>query len=69
MAVAEPCIDDPNQYIGYFENALGEQWVFTFHRPSQTAELRGGDIGWNEPILVHDGEPQDVVLRASEQAW
>ena len=61
--------DDPNVYTGYFENGFGEQWLFTFHRQSRTAELRGGDIGWNTSIQVHDGDPADVNLNASEQAW
>ena len=61
--------DDPNQYTGYFENGFGEQWIFAYDRPSQTARLRGGDIGRNESIPVHDGKPADVILSASEQAW
>ena len=61
--------DDPDLYIGYFQNEFGEQWLFTFHRPSRTAELRGGDLGWAEPIPVQDGMPQDVILNGAEQAW
>ena len=59
--------NDADLSIGYFENGYGEQWLFTFHRPSQTAERRGGDIGWNTPLPVHDGNPADVNLNASEQ--
>lgn len=31
-----PIIEDskPNQYIGYFENMFGEQWIFTRDRPT-----------------------------------
>ena len=61
--------DDPDLYVGYFQNAYGEQWLFTFHRQSRTARLRGGDIGWNESIPVRDGRPADIILNASEQAW
>ena len=27
--------DDPNVYLGYFENAFGEQWVFSFDRATK----------------------------------
>ena len=36
--------DDADLYIGYFENMFGEQWIFTYHRKSHKAELRGGDV-------------------------
>ena len=35
LACGDPPIvngDDPNVYLGYFENAFGEQWVFSFHK-------------------------------------
>lgn len=61
--------DDPNLYIGYFENAHGEQWVFTSHRETRVAELRGGDIGWNEVHEVKNGRVQGVILSQSEAQW
>ena len=60
---------DPDLHVGSFENEHAEQWLFTFHRPSRTAELRGGDTGSNESIPVHDDRPVDIILNASEQAW
>jgi hypothetical protein len=61
--------DDPDLYIGYFENPDGDQWVFTFHRTSRKAELRGGDIGWNEIKTVENGRVADLILGEQERAW
>jgi hypothetical protein len=61
--------DDPDLYIGYFENPFGEQWVFTYHRKTRTAELRGGDVGWNSVQSILDGTVGDLILGAEEAAW
>jgi len=61
--------DDPNVYIGYFENAFGEQWVFTFDRSNSKAVLRGGDIGWNTAYDVKDGAATGLILNPAESAW
>jgi hypothetical protein len=58
-----------NNYIGYFENPYGEQWVFTFDRETGTAILRGGDVGWNEQFDVTDGNTGDLILGREEQLW
>jgi len=60
---------DPNVYLGYFENAFGEQWVFSFDKATRKAELRGGDIGWNTVHEVRDGEVGALVLGPAEAAW
>lgn len=60
---------DPNVYIGYFENAFGEQWVFTFDRTTRRAELRGGDAGWNTAFEVLNGSVNGLLLQADESAW
>jgi len=61
--------DDPDAYVGYFENALGEQWVFTFNKKTRKAELRGGDIGWNTIHAVEDGSVGGLTLRPEEAVW
>ncbi len=61
--------DDPNIYVGYFENPFGEQWVFTYNRETAAAELRGGDIGWNIAIPVQNGVAHDLNLGAAEKSW
>ena len=58
-----------NNYIGYFENPFGEQWIFTFDRETGTAILRGGDVGWNEQFDVSDGIAGDLILGQEEQLW
>jgi hypothetical protein len=66
-----PIIDseNPQLYIGYFENSHGEQWIFTFNRTSRVAELRGGDIGWNDAHAVVDGKAPGLVLSVEEALW
>lgn len=61
--------DDPAVYIGYFENPHGEQWIFTFHRKTGKAELRGGDAGWNTVFEVRDGRAAGLNLGREELAW
>ena len=62
--------DDPDLYLGYFENAHGDQWIFSFHKKSHRAELRGGDIGWNDGIEIKNGElSAELVLSPSETQW
>ncbi len=61
--------DDPALYIGYFENPHGEQWIFTYHRETGKAELRGGDAGWNSAHEVQDGSVRGLVLDTAERAW
>lgn len=58
-----------NQYIGYFENPFGEQWMFTLDRDDGTAIVRGGDVGWNEQFDVSDGSTGDLILGHEEQLW
>jgi hypothetical protein len=61
--------DDPALYIGYFENPHGEQWIFTYHRKTGSAELRGGDTGWNTVHEVEDGSVRGLTLGREESAW
>jgi hypothetical protein len=61
--------DDPALYVGYFENAFGEQWVFTYHRKTRKAERRVGDVGWNTAREVKDGRVDGLVLGKAEAAW
>ena len=72
VACSDPPIvnnDDPNVYLGYFENVFGEQWVFSFDRAAGTGTLRGGDIGWNAVHEVCDGQVAALVLRPEESMW
>jgi hypothetical protein len=61
--------DDPNVYTGYFVNEHGEQWIFTYDRSTTEAVLRGGDIGWNNPVEVVGGKPADLILSETEALW
>ena len=72
LACGDPPIvnsDDPNLYIGYFENPFGEQWIFSFDRKSGEALLRGGDAGWNTMFPVLDGEAVGLNLGVAELLW
>lgn len=57
------------QYIGYFENPFGEQWIFIYDRDDRRAILRGGDVGWNTQLEVLDGAVPNLVLGKAEQLW
>jgi len=61
--------DDPDVYIGYFENSYGEQWVFTYSRKTKAGTLRGGDVGWNTPFEVPDGTAPGLILGQEEAMW
>lgn len=68
--------EDGTTYVGYFENAFGEQWIFTFDRGKNVASLRGGDLGWNTQLNVEcdsDGvfwtKPLQVNLTHHERQW
>jgi hypothetical protein len=60
--------NEPN-YYGYFENEYGEQWVFIYNRQTRIAELRGGDVGWENIYQVIDGVTPELILGAEEQKW
>ena len=61
--------DDPEVYIGYFENRYGEQWIFTRNRRTGVAELRGGDVEWNTVNQVVNGTVEGLILNVEERAW
>ena len=61
--------DTPNCYHGYFENALGEQFVFVYDRDTVKANLWCGDAGWEKPFPVANGLPEGLILSPEEQTW
>lgn len=48
--------NQPNHYYCYFENEHGEQWAFIYDRQNGSAELRGGDVGWENVYQVNNGK-------------
>ena len=72
VACGDPPIvnsDDPHLYVGYFQNAFGEQWIFTSNNKTGEATLRGGDIGWNNAQPVKEGHVEGLILGRAESAW
>jgi hypothetical protein len=61
--------DDANQYVGYFENAHGEQALSVYDRDAQTATVHLGDAGWETAHAVVDGSSANLVLSESERLW
>ncbi|MBV9595762.1 MAG: hypothetical protein JOZ87_02795 [Chloroflexi bacterium] len=61
--------DDPNQYIGYFENRFGEQALLVFNRGTRKAILYVGDAGWETKYTVIDGAAPDLILGEAELQW
>jgi len=66
-----PSIDAAGKYLGYFENAYGEQWVFIGDHKTGTAALRGGDKAWpSQHILSRDEPyPSGLILNDAEKQW
>lgn len=59
----------PNKYYGYYENEHGEQWIFVYDRKTGIAELRGGEVGWENAYQVKDGNAVEIILSAEEKMW
>ncbi|MBN1139920.1 MAG: hypothetical protein JXM73_25340 [Anaerolineae bacterium] len=74
-----PTVDDSTgDYRGYFENEHGEQWLFVYDMLTNTATIYGGDIGWEDPVVMQEPESYDdleimeetdLVLSPPEVAW
>ena len=62
----------PGRYIGYFENAFGEQFVFVRDDGEADATLYLGDVDW-EPHRVSDanGLPNvaDLIVNREERTF
>lgn len=62
---------DECDYIGYFQNHYGEQWIFTvakgdLHEETpHKGQLRGGDIDWEKTYYVTH-EPEGLCVRNAE---
>ncbi len=57
-------------YVGFFANSYGEQWVVEIDRQTKTGILRGGDIGWDTAIEIADGQVHgDLILGQDEKQW
>ena len=61
-------VNGEDRHVSYFENAHGEQWVFTFDRLTGQGMLYGGDVGWEHPTII-DGQIGDLALSHSERIW
>jgi hypothetical protein len=69
---APPIEERPGRYIGYFENAFGEQLVFVHDDGEPDAALFHGDVDW-EPRRVSDAsglpDVRDLILNREERAF
>jgi hypothetical protein len=59
-------IDNPGLYFGYFENLLGEQFVFVFDQATKTGKVSGGDLDWGKPKTFTLGLLEEA-LRATQR--
>lgn len=68
-----PAVHDPGSgedYIGYFRNRFGEQWVVKIDPNTKTGILRGGDIGWEREIELNvENMTGGVILGKDESQW
>jgi hypothetical protein len=58
----------PGQYIGYFENRHGEQWIFVGDPVTSTAKLYGGDCDWTCFDLTNQ-KMSEPMMDEREQGW
>jgi hypothetical protein len=58
-----------NQYVGYFANQYGEQWLFIYNAETRQALLFGGDAGWETQYPVVDGRVAELMLSQDEIMW
>jgi hypothetical protein len=66
----QPPTLDAADYLGYFENNHGEQWVFVGDRAKRTAALWGGDAGWAKcHQITADQMAPNLVLNPEEVWW
>lgn len=61
--------DHSKCYFGYYENVHGEQWIFVYNQETGTAELRGGDAGWERVFKVENGKVNSLILNEGERTW
>jgi hypothetical protein len=65
-----PSVDATGNYLGYFENCYGEQWVFIGDRKTGKAIVRGGDCGWEREYKLSLKRPcPDTILNEPEKMW
>ena len=57
------------KYYGYFENESREQFIFIYDYQLHKATLWVGDNGWDEPLILTDGQAPNVILSSTEQLW
>lgn len=51
-----------------FTSRIGDQWVFSFDRNTNTALVKGDDVGW-ESYPVVEGVAYGLEMNKEEQAW
>ncbi len=64
-----PILNASNNYIGYFENQYGEQWVFIGDIEKESAEIYGGDIDWAGLKIDLKKPVPDTILNQPEAHW
>ena len=65
----QPPTLDASDYLGYFENSHGEQWVFVGDRAKKTATLWGGDAGWAMCYQITANQMVPDLVLNREEAW
>lgn len=60
---------EKGKYHGHFENEYGEQAVFVYDYETGVGTLYMGDAGWDEPLRIEGGIPNDLVLNEAEMLW
>lgn len=67
------CMNESRNYVGYFENFYGEQFILTLDRATKKATLQGGDLGWDKKydVKVVDSRASvpELILETEVRLW
>jgi hypothetical protein len=65
-----PKLNLKDEYLSYFENHQGEQWIFVGDRETGSASLYGGDVEWKVAHPVSKENPfPGIALQEAEKLW
>jgi len=60
---------DSSRYVGYFQNEVGDQWIFQYDPGTGSATLRSGDAHWSTVYTIRGPEDLHFTMNEAERAW
>jgi hypothetical protein len=69
VAPAPEIVPADGEYVAYFENTCGDQWLLIVSSDRTRGTLRGGDTGWAPTELRDDRLVGGPILGQDEFTW